>query len=143
MPLNRLVIYAKDVEETARFYEKHFGFEVSRRLGDRIVELCSRDGGANLLLHPAAKGQRGGRSAIKLVFDAENVEAFCRRSAALGLEFGPIHQADGYQFANAKDPDENFDLGLTSRLPQDGSKTRPRVSTGGRLRGVSDQRESK
>ncbi|WP_018238495.1 VOC family protein [Ensifer sp. BR816] len=107
MPLNRLVIYAGNVEETARFYEKQFGFAVTRQSGDRIVELVAQNGGASLLLHPAAKGQRGGQSVIKLVFDVEDVEAFCRRSQENGLAFGPIHGADGYQFANTKDPCQN------------------------------------
>lgn len=106
MPLNRLVIYAGNVEEMARFYEKHFGFTTTRLPGDRIVELVAQDGGANIMLHPAAKGQRGGQSIVKLIFDVEDVEAFCRRCAENGLEFGVLHQADGYVFANAKDPDK-------------------------------------
>ncbi|MBY5328271.1 VOC family protein [Rhizobium leguminosarum] len=107
MPLNRLVIYAGNVEETARFYEKHFGFKATSLPGDRIIELVAQDGGANIMLHQAAKGQRGGQSTVKLVFDVEDVEAFCRRCAENGLEFGAIHKADGYQFANAKDPCQN------------------------------------
>ncbi|TBZ22187.1 VOC family protein [Rhizobium leguminosarum] len=114
MPLNRLVIYAGNVEETARFYEKHFGFKATSLPGDRIVELVAQDGGANIMLHQAAKGQRSGQSAVKLVFDVEDVEAFCRRCAENGLEFGPIHKADGYQFANAKDPCQNS-ISVSSR----------------------------
>ncbi|HEV2505734.1 MAG TPA: VOC family protein [Mesorhizobium sp.] len=104
MPLGRVVIYARDVEETARFYERHFGFTAIRSPGDRIVELVASDGGANILLHQAAKGQRSGQSAVKLVFD---VELFCRQRAEAGLDFGLIHKADGYLFANAKDPCQN------------------------------------
>ena len=107
MPLNRLVIYTKDVEETARFYETYFGFEVSQSPGDRIVELIARDGGADIMLHPAAKGQRTGQSLVKLVFDVEDVAAFCALCSRAGLAFGPIHEADGYQFANARDPGQN------------------------------------
>ncbi|NEK13583.1 VOC family protein [Rhizobium leguminosarum] len=114
MPLNRLVIYAGNVEETARFYEKHFGFKATSLPGDRIVELVAQDGGANIMLHQAAKGQRGGQSTVKLVFDLEDVEAFCRRCAENGLEFGAIHKADGYQFANAKDPCQNS-ISVSSR----------------------------
>ncbi|WDZ75174.1 VOC family protein [Ensifer adhaerens] len=114
MPINRIILYAQDVEETVRFYEKHFGFEAFREAGDRIVELLNRDGGANLMIHPAAKGQRRGQSAVKLVFDVSDVEAFCERSAAEGLVFGAIHQADGYQFANARDPSDNA-ISISSR----------------------------
>lgn len=114
MPINRIVLYARDVEETIRFYEKHFGFEASREAGDRIIELISRDGGANLMIHPAAKGQRSGQSIVKLVFDVADVEAFCSHCAKDGLEFGTIHQADGYVFANAKDPCKNS-ISVSSR----------------------------
>ncbi|MBY5457482.1 VOC family protein [Rhizobium beringeri] len=114
MPLNRLVIYAGNVEETARFYEKHFGFKVTSLPGDRIIELVTQDGGANIMLHQAAKGQRSGQSTVKLVFDVEDVEAFCRRCAENGLKFGTIHKADGYLFANAKDPCQNS-ISVSSR----------------------------
>ncbi|MBB3522804.1 MULTISPECIES: VOC family protein [Rhizobium] len=77
MPLNRLVIYAGNVEETARFYEKHFGFKATSLPGDRIVELVAQDGGANIMLHQAAKGQRGGQSIVKLVFDVDANPALC------------------------------------------------------------------
>lgn len=107
MPINRIVLYAGDVEATVAFYEKHFGFKASRQAGDRIVELVSRDGGANLMIHQAAKGQRSGQSIVKLVFDVEDVEAFCASRAKAGLEFGAIHRADGYVFANARDPGKN------------------------------------
>lgn len=108
------MLYAQDIEETVQFYEKHFGFEASRRTGDRIVELSSRDGGASLMIHQAAKGQRGGQSIVKLVFDVEDIAAFCALSAKNGLEFGTIHQADGYAFANAKDPCKNS-ISVSSR----------------------------
>jgi predicted enzyme related to lactoylglutathione lyase len=114
MPPKRLLIYAKNVEETARFYEKHFGFKAIGLPGDRIVELVSQDGGANIMLHQAAKGQRSGQSTVKLVFDVEDVVAFCRRCAENGLEFGAIHKADGYMFANAKDPCQNS-ISVSSR----------------------------
>ncbi|MBP2487449.1 putative enzyme related to lactoylglutathione lyase [Rhizobium leguminosarum] len=114
MPLNRLVIYTRNVEETARFYEKHFGFKATSLPGDRTIELVAQDGGANIMLHRAAKGQRSGQSIVKLVFDVEDVEAFCRRCAENGLEFGAIHKADGYLFANAKDPCQNS-ISVSSR----------------------------
>ncbi|PLP59261.1 glyoxalase [Mesorhizobium loti] len=114
MPLGRVVIYARDVEETARFYERHFGFTATESPGDRIVELVARDGGANIMLHQAAKGQRSGQSIVKLAFDVEDVELFCWQRAEDGLDFGTIHKADGYLFANAKDPCQNS-ISVSSR----------------------------
>jgi predicted enzyme related to lactoylglutathione lyase len=120
VPLNRLVMYAKNLEEASQFYEKHFGFKAINLPGDRIIELVAQDGGANIMLHQAAKGQRSGQSIVKLVFDVEDVEAFCRRCAENGLEFGAIHKADGYLFANAKDPCQN-PISVSSRAFRKGS----------------------
>ena len=114
MALNRLLLYAQDVAETARFYQKHFDFKAFQIPGDRIIELVSPDGGARIMIHAAAKGQKKGQSSIKLVFDVADVEAFCSRCAENGLKFGPVHRADGYSFANAKDPNLNS-ISVSSR----------------------------
>ena len=114
MPLGRITLYVRDVEATIGFYEKNFGFKALRLEGDRIVELLAQDGGANLMIHPAAKSQKMGQVLVKLVFDVEDVEAFRAKCAAEGLEFGPLHQADGYVFANAKDPSGN-PIAISSR----------------------------
>ncbi len=104
LPLNRIILYARDVEATVAFYEKHFGFQALRLPGDRIVELVAQDGGANIMVHPAAKGVKTGQVTVKLVFDVEDVSRFRGESALNGLVFGPEHHANGYSFANAKDP---------------------------------------
>ena len=102
--LTSVLLYARDVEATVDFYRRHFDFSVLRDPRDRIVELVAAGGGANLMVHPAAKGVRAGQATVKLVFDVEDVPAFCARCARNGLVFGAIHQADGYVYANAKDP---------------------------------------
>ncbi len=104
MTLNRFLLYAKDVALTVRFYERYFGFAAARDAGDRIVELIHPKGGTRLMIHQAAKGQRQGQVLVKLVFDVEDVQSFCDKCRADGLEFGEVHMADGYVFANAKDP---------------------------------------
>lgn len=114
MPLNRITLYVRDVEESAGFYAKHFGFEVFREEGDRIVELTHPDGGASLMLHPAAKSQKMGQVLVKLVFDVEDVAAFCAARAKEGLSFGSLHKGEDYVFANAKDPDKNS-ISVSSR----------------------------
>ncbi len=106
-PLGRLVLYTRTADETAAFYCRHFGYQTVRHPGDRIVELRPPGAGAALLLHPASKGQRAGQSLVKLVFDVADVPAFCAEAEARGLAFGPVHRADGYAFANAKDPSGN------------------------------------
>ena len=106
-PLGRLVIYTKKIDQMAEFYANHFGFSVLRVKDDRIVELKPQASGLTILLHPAASKQKEGQVLVKLVFDVEDVSAFCDNAKAKGLEFGTIHQADGYRFANAKDPAKN------------------------------------
>ncbi len=105
--LNRVILYVRDMEAVAAFYQKHFGYKVARYEGDRIVDLFPEDGGATIMLHPAGKGQRVGQSTVKLIFDVEDVPGFCERCAQDGLQFGPLHHADGYVFANARDPAQN------------------------------------
>lgn len=112
--LGRIVLYTKRIPEMVRFYVDHFGFQVVEHEGDRIVELRPTHGGAALLLHPAARSQKEGQVLVKLVFDVEDVTAFCKAAAENGLVFGPITEVDGYCFANAKDPSMNS-ISVSSR----------------------------
>lgn len=112
--LGRVIIYTKKLEEVADFYCKHFGFEIRRLEDDRIVELVAQGIGMNILLHPLSTGRRDGQTLVKLVFDVEDVEGFCRSSEERGLKFGSVHRADGYSFANAKDPAKNS-ISVSSR----------------------------
>jgi predicted enzyme related to lactoylglutathione lyase len=112
--LNRILIYTKRMSEMAAFYSQHFGYVVKQLPGDRIVELLPDEGGITIMLHPAAKSQKEGQALIKLVFDVADVDGFCRQAKAKGLDFGTVHQADGYAFANAKDPSNNS-VSISSR----------------------------
>ena len=113
--LGRILLYVRDIEAVAEFYALHFGFRIHMEEGDRIVELESPGGtGSNILLHPLGRGRRSGQTVAKLVFDVPDVEAFRARAAERGLEFGRIHQSDGYEFANAKDPAGNS-ISVSSR----------------------------
>ncbi len=112
--LGRIIIYTKKIEEVAEFYCKYFGFETLRLDDDRIVELVAQGTGSNILLHPLASGRKDGQTLVKLVFDVEDVEEFCSLSEKRGLKFGSIHRADGYSFANAKDPAKNS-ISVSSR----------------------------
>lgn len=102
-----VVLYAKDLETTISFYEKNFGFKALRADDDRIVELVDETGGGRIMVHQAAKAVKQGQSTVKLVFAVEDVASFCAARAADGLDFGPLHQADGYVYANARDPSGN------------------------------------
>jgi len=108
------MLYVRNVETTCDFYGRHFGFESSLDPNDRVAELKSPNGGAILMVHQAAKSVKTGQVTVKLVFDIEDVEGFKKQCSMQGLDFGSTHQADGYCFANAKDPDGNS-VSISSR----------------------------
>jgi catechol 2,3-dioxygenase-like lactoylglutathione lyase family enzyme len=113
-PLNRILLYARNVRRSVEFYRRHFGFVLVDDDGGGVVELASGTGGASIMVHQAAKGVKLGQAGVKLVFDVQDIESFKVQCAAQGLEFGSTHQADGYAFANAKDPDRNS-VSISSR----------------------------
>ena len=113
--LGRILLYVHDIEAVARFYALPFGFRIHREEGDRIVELGSpSSAGTNIMLHPLGRGRKSGQTIAKLVFDVHDVEEFRARAAERGLEFGAVHTADGYAFANAQDPAGNS-ISISSR----------------------------
>ena len=112
--LNTIMIYAKDIHRTADFYKKHFEFKTTGDVVEGLIELESKENGSTILIHQAAKGVKLGQATVKLVFSVKNLEAFKTKSAKNGLIFGSTHQANGYQFANSKDPDKNS-VSISSR----------------------------
>ncbi len=112
--IGRIVIYTKRIEEMVDFYGSAFGYRPIRHSDDRIVELQPPEDGLVLMLHPAGKGQHEGQALVKLVFDVEDVEGYRARLIDQGIAVGPIHNAGGYQFANAKDPSNNS-VSISSR----------------------------
>ena len=112
--LGRVILYVRDVEQSAAFYAAQFGYVPHREAGDRIVELHGPAGAASIMLHPAAKSQKLGQVAVKLVFDVEDVAGFVALAKRSGLVFGPLLDGDGYVFSNAKDPDGNA-ISVSSR----------------------------
>jgi predicted enzyme related to lactoylglutathione lyase len=112
--LGTIILYARDMKKTAAFYEKFFGFETSGEIVEGLIELRSTSGGANILIHQAAKSVKLGQVGVKLSFDVTDIEAFKADAEKRGLKFGKTHEANGYAFANAKDPDKNS-ISISSR----------------------------
>ncbi len=112
--LNAILIYARDMRRTADFYQRFFGFTGDAEVVEGIIELTAPGGGARLMIHQAAKSVKLGQVGVKLIFDIQDIEGFKQQCAALGLEFGSTHHANGYSFANAKDPDKNS-VSISSR----------------------------
>ncbi|MFJ3044565.1 VOC family protein [Herbaspirillum chlorophenolicum] len=112
--LNTILIYARNPAVTSAFYKEHFGFNTTGEMHEGLIELNAPGIGINLLVHQAAKSLKFGQAVVKLMFSVSDVESFKAESAKKGLEFGSTHQANGYQFANAKDPDGNS-VSISSR----------------------------
>ena len=105
--ITQIILYTKRMEAMIDFYDRYFGYAVKYEDNDRLIELVHPMHSVRLLLHPSGKGTKEGQACVKLVFDVEVVQAFCRQARKNGLEFGPIYKANGYEFANAKDPSQN------------------------------------
>ena len=113
-PLGTVIIYTRDMKKTAEFYSRHFGFETTGESNEGLIELHAPNGGAGILIHQAAKSIKLGQVGVKLSFHVQDVESFIVNAGKNGLKFGAVHQANGYSFANAKDPDKNS-VSISSR----------------------------
>lgn len=112
--LGTVIIYARDMQKTAALYQRHFGFETTGDVKEGLIELRASGGGASILIHQAAKLVKLGQAGVKLSFHVPDVAAFAAEAARNGLKVGAIHQANGYAFADTKDPDKNS-VGISSR----------------------------
>ncbi len=112
--LGTVILYARDMQKTADFYSQHFGFSTTGQVVKGLIELTPPAGGTAILIHQAAKSLKLGQVGVKLSFHVLDVQAFATEAAKDGLAFGAVHHANGYQFANAKDPDKNS-VSISSR----------------------------
>jgi predicted enzyme related to lactoylglutathione lyase len=109
----RIILYVKDIPQVAAFYQKHFGFVPLPGAGKGWLELAAPEGGCNLALHQAARSQKSG-AAMKIAFAVSDVRKFKAEREKNGLRFGPVHEAEDFEFANAKDPAGNS-ISISSR----------------------------
>jgi len=113
-PLGNIILYTRDMKKSAEFYARYFGFNTTGEVSEGLIELRALNNGAGILIHQAAKSVKLGQVGVKLVFHVKDVAAFVAEAAERGLKFGAIHEANGYSFANAKDPDKNS-VSISSR----------------------------
>ena len=113
LSIARVILYVRNIPEVAAFYERFFGMKPLPGATNGWLELACPSGSCTIALHQAARSQKRG-AAMKLVFAVADVEAFVRSKEKEGLEFGTIHRADGFEFANAKDPAGNS-ISVSSR----------------------------
>jgi|SRR5208282_1431879 len=109
----RVILYVRDVAKVAAFYERFFDMRRLPGATDGWVELASEPPGCTIALHKASVAQKSG-AAIKIVFAVVDVKGFKRAKEQQGLKFGVVHEVDGFEFSNAKDPAGNS-ISISSR----------------------------
>jgi predicted enzyme related to lactoylglutathione lyase len=112
-PIARIVLYVRDIPKVAAFYERFFNLRPLPGATDGWLELASSAGACTIALHKAAVTQKSG-AAMKLVFGVADVRAFKSAKEREGLKFGVVHEAEDFEFCNAKDPAGNS-ISISSR----------------------------
>jgi predicted enzyme related to lactoylglutathione lyase len=106
LPIARIILYVRDIEKVAAFYQKHFGLKPLPGAEDGWLEIGSPNGSCSIALHQAATSQKRA-SEIKIVFGVKDVRKFRADRAAAGLKLGVVHKSGDHEFANARDPAGN------------------------------------
>jgi predicted enzyme related to lactoylglutathione lyase len=104
-PITRIVLYVKNVEKVAEFYQRVFELELVGAPEKGWIQLGA--GGCNLALHQAAKTAAFRRAAAKIVFGVKDVAQAKAVLESRGLKLGPIHVTPNSTFCNGKDPEGN------------------------------------
>jgi len=111
-PITRIVLYVKNVEKVAEFYQRVFELKPVGAPEKGWIELGA--GGCNIALHQASKTADFRRAAAKIVFGGADVAKAKARLENRGLKLGPIHVAPNSTYCNGKDPEGNL-LSVSSR----------------------------
>ena len=114
MRIRSIMLFVKDIEKVAAFYERHFGL---CRVGETEEGYLELDGGGVRLALHAAKWSDGdnSESPAKIVFECEDVRAAVDDLTKNGLKFGKVFEWNGCAFADTKDP-ENNPVQISSRV---------------------------
>jgi catechol-2,3-dioxygenase len=105
-PITRIILYVKNVEKLAEFYQRVFELKAVGPSEKGWIELGA--GGCNLALHQAPKTADFRRAAGKIVFGVKDVAKTKALLESRGLKLGPIHVAPNSTFCNGKDPEGNL-----------------------------------
>jgi predicted enzyme related to lactoylglutathione lyase len=106
LPIARIILYVRDIQKVAAFYQKHFGLKPLPGAEDGWLEIGSPNRTCSIALHQAAASQKRG-SEIKIVFAVKDVRKFKAEQEAAGLKLGVVHRSRDHEFSNAKDPAGN------------------------------------
>ncbi len=106
MKIQGLMLFVKDIEKIATFYEKYFGLKRNGIAQEGYLELVS--GGVKLALHQAhGKGSRKSLTPVKIIFYSRSVRQKVKALEKRGLKFGKLWQWQNFVFCDTKDPEGN------------------------------------
>ncbi len=105
-PVTRIVLYVKNVEKTAEFYQRVFELKPVAPPEKGWIELGA--GGCNIALHQASKTADFRPAAAKIVFGVKHVAKTKALLERRGLRLGAIHRTPHSTFCNGKDPEGNL-----------------------------------
>jgi predicted enzyme related to lactoylglutathione lyase len=106
LPIVRIILYVRDIQEVAAFYQRHFGLKPMPGAEESWLEIGLPNGGCSIALHQAAASQKRGAE-MMIVFGVKDMRAFRAERIAAGLKFGALHTSVGHEFSNTKDPAGN------------------------------------
>jgi len=111
LDFNHAMIYTRDVSRALGFYRDLLGFTVLEefRAGQRLVyaRLKVPAGAATIALHLLAPSETLSTGGVRLYFEVQELEEFCKGLEAAGAKFSkpPAMMPWGWKHAYIDDPD--------------------------------------
>ncbi len=106
---NHAMIYTADVDRALGFYRDLLGFEIIEVYPKVYARLKSPRGTASIALHLLEQGQTldPKREGMRLYFEVEKLDAFCKKLEAAGVKLKqpPKDMPWGWRHAYLDDPD--------------------------------------
>ena len=108
LTLNHAMIYVREMSRALEFYAGKLGFRLIEQFGDGYARLRSPAGSTTIALHKLGEGVHTAESpGIRLYFETQQLDAFCRKLASSGVYIKKMPQQMpwGWRHAYLDDPD--------------------------------------
>jgi catechol 2,3-dioxygenase-like lactoylglutathione lyase family enzyme len=106
LTFNHAMIYVRDLAPALHFYGELLGFKLLEQYPGAYARLRSPKGQTTIALHKAEAGQGVESPGVRLYFETQQLEKFCKTLAAAGVQCeGPKVMPWGWKHAYMNDPD--------------------------------------